>query len=448
MCGLLGVLSKKGTSASDKALHLYKNQSHRGKMGFGYLAFRDGRLVSLGRSKDEAGIKKLLTKERSELILFHHRLPTSTKNTIGTTHPIFVSNDELEYDYYLAHNGVISNSQKLKTEHEALGYVYTTEFTEHTVARYKSGKEEHLEVDKTVFNDSESLAIEVARFIENLSPEVKTQGSAAFWCVSLVKGTNQLHRLYLGKNKGRELKMIDNKKWFGFSSETGTNLEDMKLFTIDPSTGKADERELVIDKAEITTPKVYGFHNKQGLPPRAERVHDVQDRHVETIHMYETLENKFYTYREALDTGVPFQEFFSAVTGGATYYVPTKFMGQSVENRKFYSEPDKERVLKLPMPKEETVEVDIEQPDPKIIERLDELALKYAEKELEIEKYEERYGKGFMSDHAYQRVVEVLESEVSLLEEQMSALGLDMQIVEDTIDASRELAYYQVQSNS
>jgi len=43
------------------------------------------------------------------MIIAHHRYPTSTKNLINQTHPIQVSNELLEHDYLVIHNGVITN---------------------------------------------------------------------------------------------------------------------------------------------------------------------------------------------------------------------------------------------------------------------------------------------------------------------------------------------------
>ena len=175
MCGLVTVLSKKNKPAGQYAFELYQKQATRGKDGYGYLAIQDGHIVNVARAKTETVIRSMLMKEKADFIMFHHRLPTSTDNTIGTTHPMFVSHKELEFDYYFAHNGVITNAIYLKGKHDKLGYKYLTEHKIIEVAEYTHGHDpEYLSTPVTKFNDSETLAIELARYIEGKSDTIET----------------------------------------------------------------------------------------------------------------------------------------------------------------------------------------------------------------------------------------------------------------------------------
>jgi predicted glutamine amidotransferase len=262
MCGLIAVMSKKGKRANQYALDLYKKQASRGKAGYGYLAIHDGKLVSIKRAKDEETITKYLKQETAETILFHHRFPTSTDNSIGTTHPIFVSHAELECDYYLAHNGVITNPLSLQIKHNDLGYDYTTEHRVYEVAEFKDkSKTEMLGKPVTKFNDSESLAIEFARYVEGLSSNIATTGGVAFWAVALEKGTNNVIDVYFGKNKGRDLCKINTSKWLVVTSITGKDIDPMVLNKVDINTLTINEFELDIDEAKpVEIKPAMGYH--------------------------------------------------------------------------------------------------------------------------------------------------------------------------------------------
>lgn len=419
MCGLVMLLSKKGKPAGQYAFDLYTKQKTRGQQGYGYLAIKGTELVKVGRAKSEASIKEQIHKEKADLILFHHRLPTSTKNTLGTTHPIFVSHQELEYDYYFAHNGVITNAKILKTQHEVLGYKYNTQFTEKTYAKYENGDIEEIGAGVEVFNDSESLAIELARFIEGKTRRVNTVGGAAFLGVSLIKGTNQVHRVYFGKNLGRSLNYLTNKKWFGVTSETGQDVKDMTLFTLNLETRELEEEELVIDDAKPvqTTPRAgYGIYNQNLAlqPPREDRMG--------TVYAYARLENKRYTYDEAVDSGVPLAEFFTHQVGSIKFYIPSKFAGQ----------------------------YDTRKPDSKTLETLEEYCLKLADLELQMDNIveEQRNTQSIyevdMETGELVNTYEKLDLQCQEMEEKISTLGLEQDIVDEYLDLARQMAYYEV----
>lgn len=437
MCGLAFAFSKRGRGVGKQVYEMYKAQESRGKEGFGYVAIHNGNIVGVHRAQKEEGIKHKLLAERSELVLFHHRMPTSTKNTLGTTHPIFVSNQELEFDYYVAHNGVITNDDALKTLHDGLGYVYTTEFTEHIVAKYKNGVTEELDADRPVYNDSECLAIELARYIEGLSNEVSTKGSAAFWVIQVEKGGTKVETIFFGKNKGRDLKITRSKKWWGVSSETGQDIESMKLFSITLGDQQLYEQELNIDESfkvskvgyQTTRYAYEDYNNYQrsdigyGSPTKKQSVID-----------YENLVNAYYSMGEASDTGVPLGEFTRTLFDGKHYYVPTKFLGQQIHERRLYSEWPFPSVLQLPTPKEADKD--------KNALRLDELCNDYAEKQCQQEKYQDMLDRKVLQEEAFKKLNDQLELDLLEIENKISTLGYEIEHVEEVMETAKELADY------
>lgn len=399
MCGLVGVWSKKGRPVKDRVIDLYTRQKKRGTDGFGYLAIHKGKLVNIGRAKTEAGIKSLLNKETAEIILFHHRFPTSTVNTIGTTHPIKVENDELEYDYYFAHNGVITNHSWLKSVHEKLGYIYHTEHTEVESVRYSDGRVELIEDKKVKYLDSEALAIELARFCDGKSDEIDARGAVAFWGIRLIKGTNDVDRIYFGKNMGRDLKTDRNRKFFSISSETGGDLECMKMFFWNMSENQLYEEDLIIDKATpVVTSRVGYNYNDDDYIPFNEA----------------SLEDKPYKWNEMIDSGVPQSKFtWSRERGG---YIPNKFL--------------------LPAPNKSTL----------ISEGKKNLAEDYCERiascKADIDDLEDDYRIGKINLEVFKLDEERILADIEAIEEKLYGLGIEEEYIEELLETAIEMEGY------
>lgn len=397
MCGLVGVWSKKGRPVKDRVIDLFTRQKKRGTDGFGYLAIHKGKLVNIGRAKTEAGIKSLLNKENAEIILFHHRFPTSTANTLGTTHPIKVENDELEYDYYFAHNGVISNHTLLKGVHEKLGYIYHTEHTEVESVRYTDGRVELLEDKKVKYLDSEALAIELARFCDDKADEIDARGAVAFWGIRLIKGTDIVDKIYFGKNMGRDLKTEKKRKFFSISSETGADLEDMQMFSWNMEENQLYKEDLPIDKAAPVIAKTVGFHNNPDYISGAEYA----------------LENKPYKWIEMRETGVPDDRFdWSTERGG---YIPKRFL--------------------LPVKKEYQYS-----------DTIKNLAEDYCEKiailKADIEDLEESYRTGRMTLNTYGIKEDKKLQKIDTIEEKLYMLGLEEEYIEELLETAVEMEGY------
>lgn len=242
MCGIVCVnASGKKCRASKVAFRRYEGQKKRGNEGYGCVSMSHGKVTNLYRSEDEAGIRKILS-DKGSMILFHHRKPTSTPNYTECTHPIFVSNEKLEYDYYVVHNGIIENALFLKGEYEKLGFEYTTEVQE----MYKT-KGKIYEGKTTKFNDSESLAIDLAVAIEEGRTEIKSRGSIAFVALQVDKNTKDVGTIFFGRNNRNPLVLDESDGGFILSSEgEGNEIEAHKLFAYDTKSKKVTSSDLMI----------------------------------------------------------------------------------------------------------------------------------------------------------------------------------------------------------
>lgn len=194
MCGIITVVKKNSetTATADAILGMLTQQLHRGSQGFGYVAFNE-KVENFVRRETRFEIEKPLANNEARSIMFHHRLPTSTPNYADCAHPILVSHKELKYDYYVIHNGVISNHGVLKAEHEALGYVYTTLVETTTKTQSNVLKREQ-------YNDSEALAIDLARFFEGKTDKIASVGSIAFVALQVNKKNRNVVGVWWGRN--------------------------------------------------------------------------------------------------------------------------------------------------------------------------------------------------------------------------------------------------------
>lgn len=246
MCGIVYLEDKK--EITGKVNDLYKAQKTRGQQGFGFVALKDGSVQQYGRAQHEAEIMKKLEKlTDTEKVLFHHRFPTSAINLPETAHPIKVSGGPFKNVYYFVHNGVISNADERKKDHKKMGIKYRTEVVEKT--EWKAGKSTYTHKE-TSFNDSESLAIDMALFIEGIKDKVESRGSAAYVCIEADKEGRAL-RLHYGRNYGNPLIAYRTKEGrFQLTSQAeGTNgttvIADL-LHTVDYSTGKITTKPCIV----------------------------------------------------------------------------------------------------------------------------------------------------------------------------------------------------------
>jgi len=245
MCGIVTIKKNKGGGKKNKGraykavLKRFQKQRSRGTEGFGYIAIQNGKIVSVERTKTESEIIWKLKKETTNEIIFHHRNPTSTPNHEDTAHPITIKEDQFHSNYYVIHNGHISNASELRTQHELFGLKYTTDMSTETVITTRSGKK--TTEKKDCFNDSESFAMELALYLENIRHVIDTKGSVAFVCVETDKEDNVL-RIHYGRNDGTSpLVVEENKGLFSIKSTgQGTDIPPNNLYTLDYVTNNID----------------------------------------------------------------------------------------------------------------------------------------------------------------------------------------------------------------
>jgi len=239
MCGLIYVQRKDGRAAAHMVAKRYHRQRARGSDGFGYLAING--TVKARRATIESKALEKLEQETDSEILFHHRLPTSTVNVVDATHPILVGNPALQYTYYVAHNGVISNADELKVEHEKRGLTYRTTVEHITRTR-------NYETVQTQFNDSEALAIDFALTLEGKQEAMQANGSIAFLALRLERKTKRPLMLYYGRNGGSPLTIENQKDFTAIVSEGGAPLSADTLYSYSYETGQTEAREMKIGR--------------------------------------------------------------------------------------------------------------------------------------------------------------------------------------------------------
>lgn len=250
MCGLITAYSRNAKkSASITVVKQYGKQWIRGNDGFGFIAvdLKNGhKIEKYIRKQTEQAIEKQLLKCESNLIMYHHRLPTSTINIPETNHPIKISHPDLPFILYVAHNGIISNADDRQIDHKVNGYNYSTAITVcekviHANQTYTiSGSK------KEKFNDSEALAWDIALVLAGKQKEVKARGSIAFTAIQTDLNGKVTHFHY-GRNAFNPLILQTNKNgWLLASEANGKMIDPDVLYTIDLISGKNNQQKLIL----------------------------------------------------------------------------------------------------------------------------------------------------------------------------------------------------------
>lgn len=246
MCGIV-VAMRKNTPCKRLVSKRYEEQKSRGSNGFGYIGIKDGYISSFVRTKGEKEILEKLEREKCPIIMFHHRLPTSTPNFEDANHPIPIISDKLKHNYYVIHNGVITNDQELFEEHQALGYNYSTYGETATISRI--GKKEQEKKVEYFYNDSECFGVELALFLEGKKNVLTgVRGSIAFVCIETDKDGKVLF-IHYGRNYGNPLKLETGNDYVVLRSEgAGEEIKVNTLFTVDLFGNKLAEKDLEIGR--------------------------------------------------------------------------------------------------------------------------------------------------------------------------------------------------------
>lgn len=189
-------------------MQIFDKQRGRGTQGFGVY---DGQEDNLVHASKEESILKWLTKYDSNMLLFHHRFPTSTVNVKRAAHPFATKDFFGDTEYILVHNGVMRNENDRYDEHVKLGIQYQSLLEDGS------------------FNDSEALLWDLALHLEGDLKEFESIGRLAFVCIKREKG--QITKLYFGRN-GSPLNMYRDKNGIALSSEgPGEPINTHKLYT-------------------------------------------------------------------------------------------------------------------------------------------------------------------------------------------------------------------------
>jgi len=198
MCGIIYAKNLKDNSPVNNLIKvLYENQKERGQQGFGFVGLNKERIGTY-RATDERSIMRYLNERQYDEIVFHHRLPTSTENTLKSTHPFVI--EIADRRYYFVHNGIVQNADELKERHAKRGIAYSSE-------------------EGDLFNDSEALAWDLCLWLSNRQQKIEAEGSVAFVCLAVSKKTNRAEKLYFYRNSGAQLKLYRDKTLFLLASE-------------------------------------------------------------------------------------------------------------------------------------------------------------------------------------------------------------------------------------
>ena len=252
MCGLIHLkkLNMK-ERASKSVLKRFNKQIDRGVLGFGFVELKNGYVVAEVRTQGKAEMLEKLEKSLADEIMFHHRIPTSTPNFVESTHPISIKNKNLKYNYFVMHNGIISNDDLLRDEHKKAGFSYVTEIDKKWITCGNT-------YGDVMWNDSESVAIDFVLALEN-GVEMKSEGSIAIVCLQYEKESGKAVALYFGRNYGNPLCIESTKDFLGISSESGKSIDTDILYKYDYETGKITEKDMDFGEYKYTSTSGAGY---------------------------------------------------------------------------------------------------------------------------------------------------------------------------------------------
>lgn len=273
MCGIVYSQSFTGMPVNNDILQQFDLQRHRGTEGFGIY---DGQELNMVHATKEDKILKWLCKYDSNLLLMHHRYPTSTKNVKRAAHPFSTKDYFDEHEYILVHNGVISNPEEMREGHEKR-YVH-----------YQS------DLDDGTFNDSESLLWDFALTMEGVQESPAAIGRLAFICLKKTNGV--LTHMYFGRNAGSPLKMLWNDEKFSLSSEgEGTEVPVDTLHTFDYATKQLTTSAMKWEQYDQSW-KTYDSRNYGSVVPYGGGYDSFEDDEE-----YETYPSSMFTFADEDD---------------------------------------------------------------------------------------------------------------------------------------------------
>ena len=235
MCGIIYAKNLRDNHPVNNLVKvLYENQKERGQLGFGFVGLKKERIGTY-RATDERDILHYLDEYQYDEVIFHHRLPTSTQNTLKSTHPFIIEMGEKRY--YFMHNGIIQNAEGLKEKHAGKGITYS------------SGEGDS-------FNDSESLGWEFCLWLAHQQESMEAVGAVALVCLEVSKKTNQAEKLYFYRNACAPLRIYKDKTLLLLVSEGNyASIKESRLYFWDYR-----RRQIRRDKfLDIRSPESFTF---------------------------------------------------------------------------------------------------------------------------------------------------------------------------------------------
>jgi len=265
MCGIIGALNtgENKEKVNDFIITQYQNQFHRGTKGFGIINIKENLTIEVLRACEPTKMMLDLYMNQSRMMILHHRSPTASENYLDQTHPITIENGSLKHKYLIVHNGVVQNDKELQKKHiNKLGFQYNTQYIEYLMAQKWNEKTKQMEHEtETKFNDSECVAIEVARFMEKQTDEIEIQGSCAFLGVQIDKKTNKATNIIFGRNEGNPLNMSKSRNKLRLSSiGEGDNIKPFLLYYCEPKTLDLKKKKMKFKETEWKSTKPIGYN--------------------------------------------------------------------------------------------------------------------------------------------------------------------------------------------
>ena len=260
MCGISVAMhfgKRKKEPVNLHIMNVYEDQFNRGTEGFGLIQIgKPTEPIRVYRATEP--IKALLDLYMNPTMMgiFHHRSPTSTKNSLGQTHPVAIEDDKLEFNYAVVHNGGVSNAEEMYKKHQELDFLYRTYYE--TYYPYKTSTVKAA-TPTAKFLDSEALAIELARFLENKIEKLETQGTAAFIVLQCKKDWTPI-AMHFGRSAEKPLNMHRSDNELYLSSEgVGEAVKEDIIYTMQLATPTLafSERPFNMAKAPVL-PSIYG----------------------------------------------------------------------------------------------------------------------------------------------------------------------------------------------
>jgi len=197
MCGIIYAKNLTGKESVNNLIKiLYQNQKCRGQLGFGFVGM-NSKSIDTYRAISEKEIIQHLNDSQYSEIIFHHRNPTSTGNTLKSAHPFIIKLNSMSY--YFVHNGIIQNDDELQKEHSKRNIAYESQ-------------------EEGLFNDSEALAWDFCLWLNGEQAQMQAKGAAAFLCLETDE-KNSAVKLYFYRNSQAPLRIYQDKTMLVMSSE-------------------------------------------------------------------------------------------------------------------------------------------------------------------------------------------------------------------------------------